>query len=343
VLKGLSQNSIRHHAPQSLSGAKFMSYRNALWRALGLALAISLATTPSVLGQDKKESDKAEIPLTPIYASTRIFQVSAPKGSFKDITDQIFRLKTAGLVDEEKWLNALKKVYPEFTPALLQTDTRRVFRTSRPGIITFGQESSRALQVQLFGAQSAGDGNTPGTTLVTEIGLYFGAERIARPITYAIHPLEIESGMTYFFAVPGLRLSGKDYTDFIRKSAPPAVFNAVDTFFVFAFSVELTTPVQTARLLNEQESATLLNEASKKVQPEMPATLKRAGLSGRVQVRVEITPDGKVSRALTHSSTFPEMNREAVAAARQWEFSPKLFADDKKPISGLLTFEFKTP
>lgn len=320
-----------------------MSYRNALGRALGLALAIWLAAAPIVLGQDKKEPEQGEIPLTPIYVNTRIFQLSAQKGSYQDLTDQVFRLKSAGLVDEEKWLNALKKVYPEFTSALLQTDTRRVFRTARPGIFTFGQESGRSLQVQLFGAQSVGDGVKPGTSLLTEIGLYFSNDRTSKPLTFAIQPLEVESGMTYFFAVPGLRLNGKDYAGFIRRGAPAAAFGDADIFFVFAFSLELTTPVQSARLLNEQQSATLLSEAQKKVQPEVPASLKQTGLSGRVQVRVEITPDGKVSRALTHSSTFPEMNSVAVAAARQWEFSPKLFAEDKTPISGLLTFEFKTP
>jgi hypothetical protein len=242
------QATICRLRPAIFIRSKVMSYRNAPICAFVLALAIALAAAPIVLGQDNP--DQAEIPLTPIYVSSRVFQLSAKKGSYKDLTDQVFRLRSAGLVDEEKWLNALKKVYPEFTPALLQTDTRRVFRTSRPGVLTFGQDSGRNLQVQLFGAQSAGDGVKPGTSLVTEVGLYFSNDRTSKPLTFAIQPLEVENGMTYFFASTGLRLSSKEYAGFIRKNASAAVFDNVDVFFVFAFSVELTTPVQSARLLN---------------------------------------------------------------------------------------------
>ena len=136
------------------------------------------------------------------------------------------------------------------------------------------------------------------------------------------------------------KLNAKDYADFIRKGAPATAFAEQDHYFLFALSVDLTKPQQSARSLNEQESSTLLVGATKKPQPELSAALKQAGLGGRVQVRVEIAPDGKVVKAVTHNSTLPEMNREAVAAARQWEFSPALFAEDKNPISGLLTFEF---
>jgi TonB family protein len=318
----------------------FMSHRNTCLRLLCLALAILLAAASTTFGQEKKESEQGEIPLTPIFVTTRIFQLSAKKGSYQSVSDQVFRLKSAGLTDEDKWLSAFKKVYPEFTPALLQTDARRIFRTSRPATLIFGHEGGRILQAQILGSQSIGDGVTPGTTLLTEVILSFGNDRINRPISFAIQPLEVESGMTYFYAATGMKLNSKDYATFIRNGAPAAAFSEVDMVFVFAFSVDLTQPEQSARLWNEQQSAALLKEAQKKVQPELPTALKQAGLGGKVQVRVEITPDGKVSRALTHSSTFPEMNREAVAAARKWEFSPTLFADDKTPISGLLTFEF---
>lgn len=317
-----------------------MSYRNAYLRFLCLALAMALAIASTAFGQEKNESEQGEVSHSPIFVTTRIFQLNAKKGSYQSVTDQVFRLKSAGLTDEDKWITAFKKVYPEFTAALLQTDTRRVFRTSRVAAITFGHEGGRTLQTQFFGAQSLGEDDKPGTTLATEVGLYFGIDRTHRPVTYALHPLEVENGMTYFYAATSLKLNGHDYVSFIRPGAPATAFGEDDVLFVFAFTVDLTPPEQPARLLNEQQSAALLNDAQKKVQPELPAALKQSGLGGKVQVRVEITPDGKVGRALTQSSTFPEMNREAVAAARQWEFSPKLFADDKTPISGLLTFEF---
>ena len=34
------------------------------------------------------------------------------------------------------------------------------------------------------------------------------------------------------------------------------------------------------------------------------------------------------------------MNGDAIAAARQWEFPATLFAENKNPITGFLTFNF---
>lgn len=298
------------------------------------ALLLSL----TVFGQEKPAQNTSLDPLAPIYVTTRIFQLSAKKGSYQEVSDQVFRLKSAGLADEEKWLSAFSKTYPGLTPALLQTSNLRVFRTSKPGIITFGEQGGRSLRIQIFAAQSPGDGTIPGTTLVPEVGMH--GVNSSTPLTLAMQPLEIETGMTYYFAAPRLQLNEKDYADFIRKGTVATAFAGHDHFLVLSFSVDLNRPVQTSRVFNEQQSAALLAEAKKKVQPELAATIKQAGLSGRVQVRIEIAPDGKVSRALTHSSTLPEMNSAAIAAARQWEFSTALFADNKDPISGLLTFDF---
>lgn len=289
-------------------------------------------------GQEKPAPNPMPDPLAPIYVTTRIFQLSAKKGSYQEVSDQVFRLKTSGLPDENKWLAAFQKTYPGLTPALLQTSNLRVFRTSKPGLINFGQQGGRSLQIQLFAAHSPGDGTTPGTMLVPEVGMH--SVNSSMPLSLSMQPLEIETGMTYYFAAPRLKLSAQDYSDFIRKGTPATTFADDDHFIVFAFSTDLTRPAQTVRQFNEQQSAALLTEAKKKVQPELTDAVKKAGLSGRVQVRVEIAADGKVLRALTHSSTLPEMNSIAIAAARQWEFSAALFADNKDPISGLLTFDF---
>lgn len=295
----------------------------------------------TAFGQDQAAPTQIPDPLAPIYVTTRIFQLSAKKGSYQEVSDQVFRLKTAGLPDEDKWLSAFLKTYPGLTPALLQTSNLRVFRTSKPGLINFGQQGGRSLQIQLFAAQSPGDGTTPGTTLIPEVGMHSASSSM--PLSLSMQPLEIETGMTYYFAAPRLKLSEKDYSDFIRKGTPTTVFADDDHFIVFAFSVDLTRPIPTARQFNEQQFAAVLTEAKKKVQPELIDTVKKAGLSGRVQVRVEIAPDGKVLRALTYSSTLPEMNHAVIAAARQWEFSTTLFTTTKEPISGLLTFDFNVP
>src|SRR5262249_30234195 len=94
------------------------------------------------------------------------------------------------------------------------------------------------------------------------------------------------------------------------------------------------------RPLDEQQSAELQQQAAKKIQPEIPAALRETGMSGYVRANVEISPEGKVISANVHFSTFPEMNAEVIAAARRWEFPATLFAEDKNPITGYLTFNF---
>jgi TonB family protein len=316
-----------------------MSHRTSLLRWLCLLTAL-LLTPATAFAQAANPANQGMDVLSPIYVTARLFQITAPKGGVYDVTDQVFRMKTASLPDEEKWLSTFQKTYPGFTAALLQTNNLRVFRTAKPGIITFGQWSGRTMQVYLNAAQSYGDGVTPGTQLISDIGVHFGNDRTSPPITLSLMPLDIESGLTYFFALPQTKLNSKDYANFIRQGAPEAAFTTQEVILVFAYSVELNRPAPGPRQWNEQQSAALLKEAQKKVQPELTVALKQAGLGGKIQVRVEINPNGKVVRALTHSSTLPEMNGEAVAAARQWEFSPALFADSKDPISGLLTFEF---
>lgn len=303
-----------------------------------LTLCWLLPATAS--GQQIKPIEEKVDPLAPIYVTSRIFQITAPRGSYQDVTDQVFRMKSASLADEEKWLKAFQKTYPGFETALLQTFSSRVFRSAKSTVLTFGQWDGRTLQIQLSAAHSFGDGVTPGTQLVPDIGLHFGNDRTNPPITIAITPLDVESGLTFFFATPKSKMASKDYTGFIRHGAPETAFVNTDVILVFAFSVELDRPASGPRLLNEQQSAALTKGAPKTPQPEVSEALKKTGLGGKVQVRVEIGPDGKVTRALTHTSTFPEMNSAAVAAARQWEFSPAIFASSKDPISALLTFEF---
>lgn len=317
-----------------------MISRSTIVRSCFVQLALCCWLPLTALAQQIKPVEEKVDALAPIYVTTRIFQITAPRGSYQDVSDQVFRMKTSSLADEDKWMSVLKKTYPEFSAALLQTNTSRLFRTAKSALVTFGQWDSRLLQIQMNAAHSYGDGVTPGTQLVPDIGLHFGNDRDNPPITIAITPLDVESGLTYFFATPKSKMNSKDYTGFIRHGAPETAFANTDVILVFAFSTELDRPAAGPRQLNEQQSAALLKEAPKKVQPELTEELKKAGLGGKIQVRVEINAEGRVTRAITHNSTFPEMNKAAVAAARQWEFSPALFAENKDPISGLLTFEF---
>jgi TonB family protein len=311
-------------------------------RAL-LALLFCIFTASLALAQ----SDPApgispdDISVKPIYVSTRIFQVRAKQGSYEELSNQVFRLKTASLDEHEKWIRAFGKTYPGFEAALLRTEEKRVFRSARPTNLSLvKQADGRTIEVQIFGAQSPGDGSKPGTTLIPEVALHFGNDRVMKPVTYAIQPIEIDSGMTYYFATNLMKLNAADYVKFVRPNTPAEAFEGIDTFLVFAFSVELEKPAQPARYFDERQSLELQEKAAKKPRPEVSAALRDAGLGGLVRVRVEISADGKVSAAGIHASTFPEMNADVLAAARGWEFSPALFAENKTPITGFLLFNF---
>ncbi len=316
---------------------------HALSRALFFfILCVACASASTSFAQTSQDDqDLRDLQLRPIYVTARVFQIKAKRGSYEDLSDQVFKMKTSRLTEHEQWINAFKKTYPGLEAALLRTESRRIFRTSKPAIISMGKRpDGRDIEVTLNGAQSYGDGVTPGTSMIADVSLHFGNDRINKPISYAIQYLEIESGSTYFFAAPNLKMSSTDYVSFIRPNAQAAKFDGHDIYLIFAFSVDLDTTKKPARYMDERQSVELQNSAAKKVQPEVPAALREAGLSGYVRVHVEISPEGRVMFANTHYSTFPEMNSEVIAAARQWEFPKTLFEENKNPITGFLTFNF---
>lgn len=282
-----------------------------------------------------------ELSVRPIYVTMRTFQMKAKRGSYQELNDQTFKMATASLADYDQWLNTFKKLYPEFEIDLLRLDSKRVFRTAKPAIITLTkQPDGRAIEIQLFGAQSYGDGKTPGTTLVPEIALHFGNDKVNKPLSYSIQSLEIESGKTYFYAVRSLKMQSTDYVSFVRTGTPAASLDGNDIYLLFAFSVDLDKTTTPARLIDERQSVEFQETATKKVAAEIPDTYRNAGLGGYVRVRVEVTPEGKVISPDVQYSTFPEMNKLAVEAARQWEFPKSLFETDKNPITSFITFNF---
>ncbi len=296
---------------------------------------------PSYAQTNWSSQESHELQIRPIFVTTRVFQIKGKQGAYEELSGQVFKMKTARLTEYENWLNAFKKTYPGLEAALLRTDSKRVFRTARPTIISLGKRpDGRDIEITINAAQSVGDGKTPGTTLIPEINLHFGNDRVKKPVSYAIQHLEVESGSTYYFATPLLKMNSTDYTGFVRPNAPARPFDGHDIYLIFAFSVDLDKTVKPPRILDEQQSAELQMQASKKVQPEIPAALRETGMSGYVRANVEISPEGKVSSANVHFSTFPEMNDQVIAAARQWEFARSLFAEDKNPITGYLTFNF---
>lgn len=310
-------------------------------RIFGSLLACLFAVVAAAPARAQQAGVADDFSVRPIYVTVRVFQVKAKRDDHPDLSDQVFRMSTISLAEYDQWMAAFKKSYPGFEIDLLRAEAKKVFRTSKPAVISLvKQPDGRDIEIQMFGAQSIGDGTTPGTTLVPEVALHFPNPLVNKPVSFSAQPLEVESGKTYFFAVRNLRLRPSDYVKFVRANAPPEFFDSNDLFLLFAFSVDLDKTTTPARYVDERQSLEFQNQAAKKVTPEVPAEWREAGLGGNVRVRVEISPEGRVGGADIHYSGFPEMNQKAIEAARQWEFPKTLFESDKTPITCFLTFSF---
>ena len=275
----------------------------------------------------------------PIFLNVNIFQLEADASSDQDLTDQVFRMKSAGLQDHDRWMKAFSKTYPGLKVSVLKLETRKAFRTAKPTIVQISrQNDGRAMILELNAAQSPGDGVTPGTSLVSILNLQFGNDQAIKPVTYSITPLEVEHGMTYFYLIKQLRFEAPEYVKFLRPNETTEKFAGKCFYIVLAISVDLDKTYTPARYYDERQSGKLQEEASRKTPPNLPEDLRKAGLSGMVRVRVEIGRDGKVTQANVTYSTVPEANDVAVAAARQWEFPESLFATDQNPITGFISF-----
>jgi len=80
--------------------------------------------------------------------------------------------------------------------------------------------------------------------------------------------------------------------------------------------------------------------ALKKVAPAYPPEAKEARVSGKVQVQVTISEEGRVIEATAISG--PESLREAaVRAAEQWVFKPTKLDGAPVKVQGILTFNFE--
>ncbi|MEP7270498.1 MAG: energy transducer TonB [Acidobacteriota bacterium] len=287
------------------------------------------------------KSEITEVPDRPPFrVDARIYQARPIQQDAAPMSEQVFGLTTANLVDEEKWLSGFAKVYPGFQFALVQSAQLRVFRTAKPARLVIGRSADRALELLAYGAHSLGDGKIPGTTLITELNFEFGKPEA---IAISIQNMEVEEGKTYFFAVPKLRLSPPDYVKFLRPGQPVRAFEGKDTFLIVSLSVQLNPTATANRNLDETSAAEFQTKALKKVEPDIPEELSKRGLSGKVRVVIEVAPSGQVTHAYILSSSYPEMNEAAINAARQWQFSPTEFAQDPRAIASVLVFDFAKP
>lgn len=71
--------------------------------------------------------------------------------------------------------------------------------------------------------------------------------------------------------------------------------------------------------------------------PAYASKLKTAGEQGRVLMRLDVARDGRVRAAqVAQPSSHPELDRAAVAATRDWRFSPARNADGNAVASKVL-------
>jgi TonB family protein len=80
-------------------------------------------------------------------------------------------------------------------------------------------------------------------------------------------------------------------------------------------------------------------ELKKKVEPWYPTILKEAGIEGTVWLKVLIDEKGYVAKAETLKADHPGFAEAAIAAVKQWEFSPAM--KDGKPIKSEVTIPFR--
>ncbi len=272
--------------------------------------------------------DNGEKMPDPDYLTVRIFEARVPLGK-GDMTDQLFKLRTASQTSDEGWINNLRKAYPGVEIFLLKTSYFRLFKSPKKGIIEIGNPNEAHAEVQAMTAYSIGDGTTPGTSVIIEVNDYGGAKaQVPMASAIATQGIEAEQGMTYFFTNGGMKADLPVYTKYFHDGYTSPVIEKSDHFYIVAVSVEKEKHV--GFMTDNKEDAVLIASAIKKPAIQIAPELK--GIWGKVIVRTEVTADGKVKSANIWSSTAPELNQAALAAARQYEFAPQKDALVNIPI-----------
>jgi len=86
----------------------------------------------------------------------------------------------------------------------------------------------------------------------------------------------------------------------------------------------------------------LLGNVLTKVQPLYPLGAKKVNASGKVEVQVTISVEGRVIEAIAVSG-HPLLRGAALDAARRWIFKPTILNDRPVQVQSVLTFVFAPP
>jgi protein TonB len=79
----------------------------------------------------------------------------------------------------------------------------------------------------------------------------------------------------------------------------------------------------------------------KRIEPIYPEIARKAGIEGKVIVKVWIDKHGKVKDVIVLKSTVEILNNAAIAAAKQWEFTPAMMKVGPVEVWSTLTFSFR--
>ncbi len=75
--------------------------------------------------------------------------------------------------------------------------------------------------------------------------------------------------------------------------------------------------------------------------PEYPEIARRAGVEGTVWVKILVDKDGKSKKAIIMKSDAEIFNEAALAAARQWVFTPAMMNNGPVAVWAAIPFRFK--
>lgn len=116
----------------------------------------------------------------------------------------------------------------------------------------------------------------------------------------------------------------------------------VATFIVFGLtSVDSSGQVRKDEWAGGRPESWARKAAIRKVIPIYPEEALHLGISGRVEVKIAISEEGKVLRIKVHPGTDPRLKEAVVSAVRQWRFKPPHDQDGLgRPILTHLIFNF---
>src|SRR5678816_162647 len=83
-----------------------------------LVLLAFVFSYPRASAHETYQNDPYNIPF---MVTTRVYEMRAKPGSYKEVTDQLFKLRSTNFIDEEKIISNFAKVFPGFDFALLKS------------------------------------------------------------------------------------------------------------------------------------------------------------------------------------------------------------------------------